>query len=843
MSSRYTKYNSAYIIRKKQQRTSGGTIYYRDWVTTGGWDRFVPGKTPYYKNGNFVFTTSATQDYQKKHKYGSWVGTYTYDDVKDAVADSNEVSVNMSTDDLRDYAYFGSCVELVRATVENIINYFPARITGTSTALQKETEDGYENIENGTRYIINNPFSIDLLHTGITSQDDVNLMRYLSYSYENYLLNDAPVTAYDVAYTDDYAKFIACPQQCNYANVVIITIESSAIDDESGGTNLKIFGYNVDGEIIFTSTNKEFVLQPSDEIIEEYFSGLTGFEKQLLTRDTEPLYKNSFITPIEGNKGIKYVYRDYTWPSDDYCIDISSPLYYTFLNRLINMATKMDEIDTDCLYRCLTHEAIKNYDWTYTQEYTDGDEEDYVEGGSRVEQLLRLIGRFFDDRKREIDGIKFSSNITYNGFNNQADALLSDTVDADGWDSVSIIPTFSDEDIDVNSIKLTSEYLSGNGWDWYTAWGADNVTPVSMDIEFMRRLSLNSKRIFATKGTIQAIDMVMGMFGFGSDRGDYNITEKYYTMQPLSYDEYYDVCYEINQNKDLVLLYDDEDEFSGVPLKVVSITTTTTDEGNNVTTAKTNSYLIPYFDNTKEYDGNLYFQSKGGWCADNESETLHYLETMNYLRTVSNIAALFNVDVNDLNDGDIYYVINIDDILDYDNRFSDDLSQAEHTFYVTNKYLAKDYSGWENTAWAEDNDDADIKQRASYLQDVVSVSTGNNPHVGYGAYDLGQDFISHMEKPFKYAIDNNYLNSEYTTEANKIEFASEVGSGEKIKIVTNEELTETCYVNSKVIVMENGIDSDLYKQYFNDVILNYILQVVPSTTILVLSGYRINEGD
>ena len=40
----------------------------------------------------------------------------------------------------------------------------------------------------------------------------------------------------------------------------------------------------------------------------------------------------------------------------------------------------------------------------------------------------------------------------------------------------------------------------------------------------------------------------------------------------------------------------------------------------------------------------------------------------------------------------------------------------------------------------------------------------------------------------------------------------------------------------KVVTFINSIENELYKKYFNDVILNYIIQVIPSTTILILKG-------
>ena len=306
---RYIKYNSSYILRKKHQQTTKGTILYRDWVTTGGLNRFVPGKKPYYQDSNFVFTISNVSDYQKKHKYGSWVGTYSYDDVKDAKADTNEVKVNTSSNDLRDYAYFGSCLELVRASIESIIREFPAQFNGTSSILQEVVNDSFINVQidfpKGKKRdcsFISNPFNIDLHHKDIVVTDDINVMRYMSRSYQNYQLNGSDITDYNIVISDNYQEIMLCPQNYSYGDRVLFTITISS-DSES----LTIKGLWIENMVIYVSDNQTFVVKPKQEIIEDYFNNLEGFEKQLLNRSTTPLYKNTFITPIEGQTGTKYV--------------------------------------------------------------------------------------------------------------------------------------------------------------------------------------------------------------------------------------------------------------------------------------------------------------------------------------------------------------------------------------------------------------------------------------------------------------------------------------------------------------------------------------------------------
>ncbi|MDE5889353.1 MAG: TIP41 family protein, partial [Bacilli bacterium] len=58
------------------------------------------------------------------------------------------------------------------------------------------------------------------------------------------------------------------------------------------------------------------------------------------------------------------------------------------------------------LYNRMTHEAIKNFDWTYSRDYVSGEEQDNIEGGLRMQQILYFIGRVFDDIKNKIETIK-----------------------------------------------------------------------------------------------------------------------------------------------------------------------------------------------------------------------------------------------------------------------------------------------------------------------------------------------------------------------------------------------------------------------------------------------------
>ena len=48
------KSHSNYVLRKRHQEVSDGTVWERDITTIGGINQFSPGQTPIYKSSNFI---------------------------------------------------------------------------------------------------------------------------------------------------------------------------------------------------------------------------------------------------------------------------------------------------------------------------------------------------------------------------------------------------------------------------------------------------------------------------------------------------------------------------------------------------------------------------------------------------------------------------------------------------------------------------------------------------------------------------------------------------------------------------------------------------------------------
>lgn len=906
MAGRYSKLHSNYILKSHHQYVKGGRILERDWVTIGGQHQIEKGKKLYYSDSNFLFTDNSYPSYKKRYNYGKWVAHWDYEDVKNSRPDTNNVVVNENSDDIRDFAYYGSAVELVRSSIYNIINWFPAQVTVSNDEIYiPNGTEGYYQLEG--YYLLNNPFNIDFVHElNNNSKQIYNENRFLINSYKNYTSGYTAIESYEAInrnfmfkqvtinitfinvdgennelgrYTTPYTcefwqmftdeemtaatangwkTMVFCGstwlpnmllekdyhgdkdfsikyvneadriEQLNQHGQTVIKSYQSKVDGITAEKNFplytikinggdKVEGYIIDDQTIQLTNDSKLSIKPKKEIFEEYFNNLKGFEKQLLTLYSKPLYKNSFLTPIEGELAYKYVYRDYTWPSTydedlGYAhIDITSQTYVSFVQRLIDMATVFDELWCDNLYRNMTHESIKNFDWTYTKDYNEGEEQDNIDGGNRVMQLLRIYGRAFDDIKRLADGIGFVTSNTYNGFNNQPDAEISDRLEMAGWDIVSVIPP----------IEGVSDIVIDTNQKWFDSTNPGYFNAATFDIEFMRRLILSSNRIFKTKGTQHAIDMVMGMFGFGDS--DYELTEKCYYIdikELKKYDEWVEKVENINFYKNHEKHYDDI--YSGVPLNDIFI------DGEH--------YIVPYYTQTRIYDGDLVFESNGGWGKRDNGE---YMETLSYLHVVSDFEELLDINPNSLHDGDIYYVTSLVSYVNYKSE-----TAKSHFFYLKEggKYNPQLPESWSDI---DTDKDSDIAKKANYLDRLISTNIGNNPHTGYGNYDEGEEYRKYMEQPFKYAVDDDESLPDENLKKEAKDFTFKIQDKEGIKIVNfikydenkNPIKEDKYYLNRKWFKIKNNLDNALYKEYFRNVILHYLMQVIPSTTILILENF------
>lgn len=569
---RYSKTYSNYVLRKRHQTLEdGSTMFERDWGTLGERHVIERGKKRVYSDSGFLFTDNTISGNKYRNNTGEWSDAYTQDILGDTIDQTvNDTSILDESNDIRDYAYYGSAVELVRSTIENIVKWFPGRFWAINGFINRlnSNEDGWvyvsDIITDGHHnyaveysddeascgiYVVQNPFTIDFYNKNIVLTKYDNALRNMPLSFKQYTLN-----GYDINTWDVWAK----PGGCDDNFTIKYDINFTYDTNKSG----HLYGIFANNDLIWCTDVQNLMVQPKQGIIDDYFKNLKGLEAKLLSNKYLPAYTAKFITPIPYGNNVpdyRYVERSYTWPSNGYCITVDNMAFQSYYDSLYDMAYKMDELWCDNIWRRMTHESITNFDWTYSREYEEGEEIDNILGGTRMEGILRIWGRTFDDIKRYVDGISLKNCVTYDaGVPNLSNAELSDKASLLGWEIYSTKSSQSD------NLYLTNNFINTyigkldqtKRWDcsesnnaacgafvsynkWFNSRNPEAISQNTVDNDFMNRLLLSTGEIFRTKGTKQSIEMVFGLFGIGNHdetNPDFEIEEKYYTTQPKQRD-------------------------------------------------------------------------------------------------------------------------------------------------------------------------------------------------------------------------------------------------------------------------------------------------------------------
>lgn len=730
----YIKSHSNYVIKKRHQDTNDGTIFERDITTIGGINRFSKGQLPIYNSGNFIITARETNKTSKDYSNDNWFKNggedivWTYQDAaQQSQQKEDSLSIVLKRDyySLRDFAYFGSCSELIRASITDIINRFPGELyaieldnKGVNVFKSSASADTdyykYEDCE----FLVDNPFDLNL-HTQYINKDDIeNSLRYFcNKGYEEYDFiyasgNTSAITDFNLEVIENNCPYIAK-----------ITINSE----------YKIVALVVDGGKVIYLTNKtSWHIRPKHKHYIEFINSLDAFQKQLLNQTSKPKYTVCFEIIKENSFGYYKELENFTFPTTfgGYNLAVNDSAYSSYIESLIDVADFYDETFCDNLYRNLTHESIKNLDWSFRKEINDELAENYDFGGARVQKLIRLIGREFDELKFYIDGLSCSNTLTYDESNNMPDYFLTDALNNDGWDVTNIFPYKSTEsgktyvvreldneitpykplfDSDENPINICypKGYINYCNGDTLTKKPIEDnkqyhinengkvvnkiqqyITDKAYTLDeinnmFFKFLRLNSRNIFRHKGTIEGIEMILGMFGLTSKRWAENtVSTRFNECESSGSTIPYD--YEIKEyvalsdfivdsgiteasgitidgfNSSKTIVYDTDDfrngiysPYQGLPIKQYM------DEKRKI-------ILVPYFNKDGIIDGNPYYQMNGGWMWKSHQVTTQdevyengYTETIKTIPSVSNIKELIELPYNRIKNKIIYYVNNI----------------------------------------------------------------------------------------------------------------------------------------------------------------------------------------
>lgn len=139
----YIKSYSNYVLKRKHQDINSGRIFERDITTIGGLNQFSPGQIPIYKSSNFIITVNndnkSNRNFIGKDKGWEMNGSeevWTLSNINesnDVESAEKTLKIVLKQDyyKLQDFAYYGSCTELIRASIIDIITRYPRTIICT----------------------------------------------------------------------------------------------------------------------------------------------------------------------------------------------------------------------------------------------------------------------------------------------------------------------------------------------------------------------------------------------------------------------------------------------------------------------------------------------------------------------------------------------------------------------------------------------------------------------------------------------------------------------------------------------------------------------------------------
>ncbi len=884
------KTKANYTLSKRHVLTPDGAIYEHDYFTI----QELGEDEQTFSESNFKFKIRPGGNPRKRHARGKWdewesngkTGTeWTLDTVDETVSEDTKIVIKPDYSSLRDFACYGSATELIRASINDIVQHFPGSIILTTEQVNKTSDDD------------GNPVTVPIYDiTGDRDNPTLITDRLFKVSNETLVDIDSPANI-SLGDDEDKLKFLqlSIDDYCD-AEGNDITVESGEPADYPwcDGTIVAHVKINETEVFVYYKDNQKYLLssQSGDKVlakvkekkVKEYFDALDDFERVLLDRSSKPLYCAKFETPYMDDYGYHYRMESYIFPtvSDGFTPDLSSSAYSMYLERLIKLADFHDNYDSDNIWRMMAHEAIKNLDWTFIRN-KDGEVEDASDiDSTRIGKILRIYGREYDDILLMINGIKSSNRITYDEKNNTPDYFLSDQNELSGWELTNVSPTTD------NTLTVKVGVKNGENDKKYSDKYYEEYNGVDTNSAFLRRLKLNSNYINSIKGTRQGIETLLGLFGMiskeraeklkdvnpdGKYNPDYELKE-YIVKATGNLD--YDTIVEYNGKKDMESGESvDIDPLSGLPVTLVEET------GSDGQTTKK---VIPWFNPDLKYDGDTYFQMKGGWGKVEEKdikleiapkittikangEVELYSETLGYLRFADTLTEMLEFNYTDLRDNDVCYVTNISKLSDYDETA--DVNNASHYFILKNKNYStvigkdkeSDCIGWKSISKQEiEGNSTEDATRVLYLESLKSTEKGNNPHCGYGSYNNGKEYLNRFEHIFGYAVDNNMFSSLEKTEIDKIK---EIGfnvseleedntkieyfkdgsidfsklSSEDKDTLDKEESDADEIMNVKKFSLEftSGNKDESFnkarKDYIVNVIMPFVEQMIPSTAI------------
>jgi len=357
--------------------------------------------------GNFEFTTNVVEKVNRTFDTGVFSAPISLNDLdfnsleesKLIMAKNFRVYPNFDISKVTNFTLYGSIRKRFSSSITKIINYFPASIQidkfyyGLTTGYTAYNIS-YDDVEGLTTFDLDvtrfkNNFDIDYSENADRNISvrplEVSPLRNLTRNFLKYAM-----FFQDLETEYKFVDFDASPRLS--AGTVTVVVEGNPFSGEVNSTKSILLKPNK------FETEKAFK-DPFDEV-----------EDFLLNRLVSPKYSADFEFMRESDDGTFYKTRQkVTWPLDGFWnLDIRTGKFEAYIESLNRIADEIDEFRANLISRFLTTGAFKDFD---TQD-------------KKVEKVLQLYGRSFDETKKFIDALAYMNSVNYTVKNDIPSQLL-----------------------------------------------------------------------------------------------------------------------------------------------------------------------------------------------------------------------------------------------------------------------------------------------------------------------------------------------------------------------------------------------------------------------------------
>ena len=436
--------------------------------------------------GNFNFTTSTNEKTNRTFSTGTFSNPINLDSLgignveqsKSIVENNFKVYPNFDLTQVTNFTLYGAMTKRMSASITTIISYFPAGIESTYMGINYLTGPTAVNIVYNQT---NNETKFDLDVSRIRNPFDVD---FTVNSTRNLLLKEIQVSPLRDMRVE-YTKYSLYYKNVGYSLTGLIPTTSL-----TGGTlTLYVEGNPFSGQ---TLTNDDLVIRPNDyEVNKSFNENFDEVENFLLNRNVAPIYTSTFKVPRESDDGTYYIENlNVSWPLyGSWNLDIITKSFETYLTTISNVSDSFDLYKTNLISRFLTTASFNEFD---TQD-------------QKVEKVLQIYGKSFDDIKKYITALSFMTSVNYNVGNDIPSQLLKNLAQTLGW-ATNISPISETE-------LLNSVFGDKNSNNSVYPGITQQQTPDSLNYQYYRNLILNSAFLFKSKGTRKSIEILLRLIG------------------------------------------------------------------------------------------------------------------------------------------------------------------------------------------------------------------------------------------------------------------------------------------------------------------------------------------